>query len=79
MSTNKYTFICEHLDKDGITVGTTAKSITTNCDTWQGFDGPMCNFQDFLRGCGFSFEVNEEIGIMSTKDGEDDFRSAFVW
>lgn len=78
-TTNKYTFICEQLDENGKVVGMTAKSITTDCETWAGFDGPMYNFQEFLRGCGFSFGVNDEIGIMSNKNGEDDFRSAFVW
>lgn len=45
---------------------------TTDAETWSGFDGPMCKFMDFLRGCGYVFEINAEIGVMD----EDGFSSA---
>lgn len=42
-------------------------------ETWSGYDGPMHQFFNFLKGCGFLFGVNSEIGVID-KNGE--FRGA---
>lgn len=70
--TKKYTFVCEDSDSNS----TTMVSFTTEEDRWAGFDGPMMKFFDFLRGEGFMFALNDEIGIMK-ENGE--FSSAALW
>lgn len=64
-----YTFTC-HDDESGTT---TTCDLSTESDLWSGFDGPMWRFFDFLRGCGFVFHHNSNIGII---DEDGDFRSA---
>jgi hypothetical protein len=44
-------------------------SFTTESDTWTGYDGPMYEFFNFLKGAGFVFDINTQIGVMD-KDGE---------
>ena len=47
----------------------TTIEFSTENDAWSGYDGPMSKFLDFLRGCGFVFHHETEIGVMN-KDGE---------
>ncbi len=65
-----YVFSCMDSDDDTSTV----VSFKTENDCWDGYDGPMYKFFDFLKGCGFVFDINAEIGVMDTD--EDEFRSA---
>lgn len=60
-----YVFECYDEEEDSLT---TVKFVTEN-DTWSGYDGPMWKFFDFLKGCGFVFEVDSEIGVMTQKRG----------
>ena len=64
-----YTFTC-HDNEDKVT---TEVSFSTENDCWDGFDGPMFKFFDFLKGCGFCFDLNAQIGVI---DEDGDFRSA---
>jgi hypothetical protein len=64
-----YTFVC-YDNEDKCTTEVTFK---TDNDCWDGFDGPMSKFFDFLKGCGFVFDINSEIGVM---DDDGDFRSS---
>ncbi len=41
----------------------------TDCDAWSSYDGPMWKFYDFLKGCGFVFHHESQIGVLN-KDGE---------
>lgn len=68
MSKN-YSFEC-YDDEDGSTVRV---EFRTECDTWSGYEGPMWRFMDFLKGCGFVFHHETQIGIME-ENGE--FREA---
>lgn len=45
---------------------------STESDAWTGYDGPMYQFMNFLKGCGFVFYNNEVIGVAD----ENTFRSA---
>lgn len=56
----KYTFTC-HDDFDG---EVTTKEFITESDSWSGNDGPISRFFDFLKGCGFVFAINDQLGIM---------------
>jgi hypothetical protein len=67
-----YRFEC--IDTDDQT--RTVVEFTTESDCWSGYDGPMYKFHDFLRGCGFCFNLNDEIGIMND-NGE--FNSANIY
>ena len=55
-----YTFTC-YDDEDGVT---TTIELSTDNDCWHGFNGPMWRFFDFLKGCGFVFHHNANIGVM---------------
>jgi len=78
--TKKYTFHVEEFDKNGKVVSTKMHTFTTEGDAWSGFDGPMYNFFDFLKGEGFVFHPNDEIGVMHYSKGkESEFRSATRW
>ena len=64
-----YTFTCYDSNPEGF--GTqTSISFTTECDTWSGYEGPMFKFFDFLKGCGFVFDINKEIGVLDLRTGE---------
>lgn len=56
----KYTFICED-DDDNTTI---QHSFITEHDAWSGYDGPAYMFFNFLKGCGYSFDLNSELGVM---------------
>ena len=55
----KYTFICEDSDNKETMV-----SFMTDNDSWIGADGPVDNFFNFLKGCGFCFSLEDEMGVM---------------
>jgi hypothetical protein len=55
--------------EDDVTV---SMEFTTENDAWSGYDGPMWQFFNFLKGNGFVFNHNSEIGVMI----DDEFRSA---
>ena len=61
----RYTFTCEDTENGTVTT----IELNTENDSWTGIDGPMWKFHDFLRGCGFAFKLNDQIGIMQ-KDGK---------
>ena len=65
----RYSFEC--YDEDDNT--TTRVEFDTENDSWSGYDGPMWKMFDFLKGCGYVFGVNDQIGVM---DDEGDFRPA---
>jgi hypothetical protein len=56
----KYIFEC--YDEDNST--TTNKTFYTDSDAWTGVDGPMFKMFEFLKGCGFIFGINDQIGVM---------------
>lgn len=58
-----YTFSCH----DTIEHCTTEVSFTTDSDVWSGYDGPMFKFFDFLKGCGFVFDIESEIGVLDKR------------
>ena len=37
----------------------------TESETWSGFDGPMWKFFEFLKGCGYVFGQDAEIGVQT--------------
>lgn len=43
---------------------TTVVEFTTENDAWSGFDGPMHKFFNFLKGCGFVFNLEDDIGVV---------------
>jgi hypothetical protein len=47
----------------------TVVEFETESDAWSGYSGPMWKFFDFLKGCGFVFHHNTEIGVVK-EDGE---------
>ncbi len=51
----------------------TVVEFTTDNDAWSGYDGPMYQFFNFLKGQGFLFDVGSEIGVI---DNDGDFRAA---
>lgn len=65
----EYTFTC--YDSEDKT--TTSVEFNTDNDCWDGYDGPMSKFFDFLKGCGFVFRINDQLGIL---DSKGNFRSA---
>jgi hypothetical protein len=65
-----YRFECVDTDDEtGETTTTIVEVNNSDCETWSGYNGPMYKFYDFLRGCGFIFGVNTQIGVM-TDEGE---------
>lgn len=80
--TKKYTFGVEETDEAGKVVSTKVHCFTTDSDTWSGFEGPMYNFFQFLRGEGFGFGKDAEIGVMRKSflnPNEEEFAAAIVW
>lgn len=65
----RYTFECY----DGDDQTTTSVSFETENDAWSGYDGPMWKFFDFLKGCGYVFDINDRLGVL---DEDDQFQSA---
>lgn len=65
----KYTFKCYDDETDTYT----EVSFSTDSELWSEYDGPMWKFFDFLKGCGFVFDMHDQIGI---KNKKDQFRSA---
>jgi hypothetical protein len=59
-----YSFEC--FDDDDQTK--TVVQFETESDTWSGYDGPMWKFFDFLKGCGFVFDHEAQIGVVN-KEG----------
>lgn len=56
---------------------TTTVEFKTESDRWSGYDGPMFKFMDFLRGNGYMFDINSEIGVMTyPKHKEPEFVSS---
>ncbi len=47
----------------------TTVEFETESDAWSGYSGPMWKFFDFLKGIGFVFHHNSEIGVIK-EDGE---------
>lgn len=64
-----YTYTC-YDSEEGTT---TTIELNTENDCWHGYNGPVYAFFKFLRGCGFVFGVNDELGVM--KHGGADFVS----
>lgn len=64
-----YRFECHDEDTDTSTTVT----FTTENDAWSEYDGPMWKFFDFLKGCGYVFDIESEIGVI---DRNGSFRSA---
>jgi hypothetical protein len=58
---------------DGDDKTSTIVEFDTECDAWSGFDGPMYKFFTFLKGCGFVFDMETEIGVV---DKTGDFSPA---
>ena len=66
----KYTFTCE---TDGVKI---THELNTESDRWGGIDGPIYNFFNFLKGAGFVFDIETELGVMKyDADGECTFVS----
>ena len=59
-----YTFVC-HDEEDNTT---TQVEFSTENDAWSGYNGPMWKFLDFLKGCGYVFDINTTIGVMDSND-----------
>jgi hypothetical protein len=51
----------------------TVVEFDTESDMWSGYEGPMYNFFNFLKGSGFVFDLEDSIGIMQ---GNGDFKAA---
>jgi hypothetical protein len=67
------------MQQDG-SVKVTVEVESDESDAWSGHSGPMWNFFDFLKGCGFIFNPSDEIGIMRyNEDGTTEFISASRW
>jgi hypothetical protein len=56
----RYEFVC-YDDEDQTR---TVVEFETESDAWSGYNGPMYNFFNFLKGCGFVFHHNTEIGVV---------------
>lgn len=52
---------------------TTRVEFETDNDAWSGFDGPMWKFFEFLKGCGYVFHHESQIGVL---DESGEFREA---
>lgn len=67
-----YRFECyDDEDRSTVTV-----EFTTDNDAWSGYEGPMYNFFNFLKGCGYVFGIEDEIGVLKVRDGEAHFVGA---
>ena len=57
----------EYIEVDEDTGSKTVMSmvVDNDCETWSGFDGPMWNFFNFLKGAGFVFGPDAMIGVLS--------------
>ncbi len=64
-----YSFEC-YDDEDNVT---TRVELKTENVCWDGFDGPVYSFFNFLKGCGFIFGTNTQMGVSTSKNV---FRSA---
>ena len=64
------TYRFESYDEDDKTV--VKYEFDTDSPLWSGFDGPMFHFFNFLKGCGFCFGLEDQIGIAD----ENEFKSA---
>lgn len=60
-----YTFKCEDTEEKTIT----EVHFATESDVWSGYNGPMWKFFDFLKGCGYVFDIHDEIGVLKKNDG----------
>jgi hypothetical protein len=72
----KYSFTCVETDENGLE-NVSIKSFTTDNDSWAGFDGPVYNFHNFLKCCGFNFKEGAEMGFMTDEEG--DFQGCTEW
>lgn len=45
---------------------TVTMEFDTDVDTWTGFDGPMYRFFEFLKGNGFVFHHEAQIGVLDS-------------
>lgn len=63
-----YTFTCTDTE-DSSRVSVT---FDTDNDAWSGYNGPMWMFFNFLKGCGYVFDSEAEIGVTTG----DKFESA---
>lgn len=46
----------------------------TESESWSGFDGPVYEFFNFLKGCGYVFYPEDELGVMRfNRDGSSEF------
>ena len=59
-----YRFSCVDTDDDTGLVTHTSHEFETNGHVWSGFDGPMYQFHLFLKGLGYVYGINDQIGIM---------------
>lgn len=66
----KYTFISE----DGGTKN--IMEFETESDSWCGYDGPVYNFFMFLKGCGFTFGEDGDMGVVMTLRDKPVFMSS---
>lgn len=55
-----YKFTCVDHDDDS----KTTVEFTTEDEAWSGYNGPMWMFYNFLKGCGYIFDINSELGIL---------------
>lgn len=70
LSDEKYTYRFECYTLEGKHI---SMEFSTENRSWSGLNGPMSNFFDFLKGCGYIFNANDQIGVM----GDDNvFNSA---
>lgn len=56
----QYSFSCYDQDEQK----TTTIEFSDENDAWSGSSGPLYNFFNFLKGCGYLFNVDDNIGIM---------------
>ena len=65
--TSHYKFTCTEYDEETGSEKVVTVEINPQHDAWSGFDGPVYEFFNFLKGCGFIFENNAQLGILETK------------
>lgn len=71
-----YRFECIDRDDDTGMCTTTSVDFETDCDMWSTYAGPMQKFFEFLKGCGFVFDINTQIGVQR-ESGEFESASRF--
>lgn len=49
---------------------------STDNDAWCGHDGPMWQFFNFLKGCGYVFDMEAMIGVAGVTGYPEDFHPA---